>query len=173
MPIVGSFAGASARAYGASAGIAIGDFESIATVTAGSAVSSLDFTSIPQTYSHLQIRGIGRNSVANADDNISIQFNSDTATNYSLHYISGSGVSASAGAGTTQNSMIILRVPGSTSSANMFGPGVVDILDYSNTNKFKTIRSITGHDQNGSGSVWLFSGNWRFNFCNNIYQNLL
>jgi hypothetical protein len=161
MPIVGSFAGASARAYGLSAGVQIGDFESIATVTAGSAVSSLDFTSIPQTYSHLQIRGIGRNSVANADDNISMQFNSDTAANYSLHYISGSGASASAGAATGQSSMIILRVPGSTSSANMFGPGVVDILDYANTNKFKTIRSITGHDQNGSGSVWLFSGNWR------------
>jgi hypothetical protein len=161
MPIVGSFAGASARAYGLGAGVAIGDFESIATATAGSAVSSLDFTSIPQTYSHLQIRGIGRNSVANADDNITIQFNGDTAANYSLHYLTGNGASASSGENTSQSLMIGWRVPGSTSAANIFGSGVIDILDYANTNKYKTIRSITGHDQNGSGSAWLFSGNWR------------
>ena len=142
--------------------IKLTDFYQIATTTVGSGgASSIEFTSIPADYTHLQIRGIGRNSVANSDDNITIQFNGDTATYYSLHFLTGNGASASSGASTSTSLMIGWRVPGSTSSANMFGSGVVDILDYSSTNKYKTIRSITGHDQNGSGSAWLFSGNWR------------
>jgi hypothetical protein len=38
---------------------------------------------------------------------------------------------------------------------------ICDVLDYANTNKFKTLRSLTGNDRNGSGSIWLDSGLWR------------
>jgi hypothetical protein len=39
---------------------AVGDFESIATVSVGSGgAADVEFTSIPATYTHLQIRGIG------------------------------------------------------------------------------------------------------------------
>jgi hypothetical protein len=38
---------------------------------------------------------------------------------------------------------------------------VLDILDYANTNKFKTVRSLTGVDANGSGFVALMSGLYR------------
>jgi hypothetical protein len=37
----------------------------------------------------------------------------------------------------------------------------MDILDYANTNKFKTTRTLTGSDLNGSGVVSLDSGSWR------------
>jgi hypothetical protein len=163
MPIVGSFAGASARAYGLGAGLALPvGYNSIASTTVGSGgAATIDFTSIPQTYKHLQIRAIGRNTVVNADDNINIRFNSDTGNNYSLHYLYGNQTSAASGATSSSNLMLGFRVPGASSSANMFGVGIIDILDYNNANKYKTIRSITGHNQNGSGSVWLFSGNWR------------
>jgi hypothetical protein len=137
------------------------DFYQIATTTLSSAQSSIDFTSIPQTYTHLQIRGIGRNTVVNTDDNITVRFNSDSGSNYSFHYLVGDGAAAASSGAATQTLIIPFRVPGGSSAANTFGAGVLDILDYSNTNKFKTTRSITGHDQNGSGSVWLFSGNWR------------
>jgi hypothetical protein len=33
-------------------------------------------------------------------------------------------------------------------------------LDYANTNKYKTTRSIGGNDNNGSGFVSLISGLW-------------
>jgi hypothetical protein len=163
MPIVGSFAGASARAYGLGAGVALpGDFISIATTTVGSGgVASVDFTSIPQTYTHLQIRSIARSTSANSDDNFHIRFNSDSSSNYSLHYVSGNGTSAISGANATDSLVIAFRGTGNLSTANIFGTGVVDILDYTNTNKYKTTRSLTGHDQNGSGSVWFFSGHWR------------
>ena len=54
-----------------------------------------------------------------------------------------------------------LRFPGATSSANIFGAIVIDILDYANTSKYKTARLLGGADQNGSGEVWSHSGNWR------------
>ena len=39
----------------------------------------------------------------------------------------------------------------------MFGAGVTDILDYTNTNKYKTLRNFSGFDENGSGTIRLSS----------------
>jgi hypothetical protein len=41
-----------------------------------------------------------------------------------------------------------------------FSAAVVDILDYNNINKNKTIRSLNGRDNNGSGDIYLTSGLW-------------
>jgi hypothetical protein len=46
-------------------------------------------------------------------------------------------------------------------TANIFGENVADILDYKDTNKFKTMRVIYGLDVNGAGEVGLTSSNWR------------
>jgi hypothetical protein len=154
MPIVGSFAGASARAYGLGAGVTgPGDFESIATVTVGTATPTVEFTSIPATYTHLQIRGISRNVQATNF----MQFNNDTASNYSSHYVLGDGATTIAGVLNSTKMYAFF----STATANIFGVAVIDILDYANTNKYKTIRSLSGGDENGSGYAELLSGNWR------------
>jgi hypothetical protein len=138
------------------------DFYQIATTTlANSTTNTVTFSSIPQDYTHLQIRGIGRITQASSDTNIYIRFNSDSGTNYSAHYLYGTGASALSGGGANELVTIPFRVTGANSTANIFGVGVVDILDYANTNKFKTMRSITGHDQNGAGAAWFFSNNWR------------
>jgi len=160
MPIVGSFAGASARAYGLGAGVAIGDFESIQTITAGSAVASIEFTSIPQTYTHLQIRGIGRSTNTGSDE-IQVQFNSDTTTNYSTHQIYGDGSGVGTSAAATSNIMYGTYTVGTNGLTNNFGAGIIEILDYANTDKYKTIRNFGGYDDNGSGYVLVRSGNWR------------
>lgn len=159
MPIVGSFAGASSRAYGLQAGL-IGDFESIATVTAGSAVSNIEITSIPNTYQHLQIRMIHRVTSA-GETNITLRFNDDTANNYSAHWVYGDGSTVSFGGVSTSNLNIPARTPGAAQTANCFGVAVIDILDYKDTNKYKTFRSLTGWDANGSGSIYFTSANWR------------
>ena len=138
-----------------------GDFESIATTTLGSNQSTVTFSSIPQTYTHLHIRSINRITEASTDSNIYMTFNSDTATNYSNHYFYGTGSGVAAGANVNDTVTIPFRCTGANSAANIFGAGIVDILDYANTNKFKTMRSLTGHDQNGSGIFFMFSSNWR------------
>ena len=134
-------------------------FESIATVTVGSGgAANVEFTSIPSTYTHLQIRGIQRKT-ADATSN-TITFNSDTASNYSLHFLSGNGSSASAYSEANTNYGWIYT-PSSANLADTFGAFVIDILDYANTNKYKTARILNGFDLNGSGQVLLHSFNWR------------
>jgi hypothetical protein len=154
-PILGIWASAQQLRFG-------GSYESIQTVTVGSGgATDVTFSAIPATYTHLQIRAIARHTNADTDNNIYIQYNSDTASNYSNHFLRGNGASVDAGGAANTANPYVLRVSGASSSANIFGVGVVDILDYANTNKFKTVRSLTGHDQNGSGVVFFNSSNWR------------
>jgi hypothetical protein len=143
-----------------------GDYQSIATTTVGvGGAATITFSSIPSTYSNLQIRGISRvSSGATSSNDILIRFNSDTAANYSIHYLFGSGAAASA-AGTTSTTYSYATrasTPRNGSTANAFGSFVVDIFDYANSNKFKTVRGFAGIDTNDTnGIVSLASGNWR------------
>lgn len=137
----------------------LSSYESIATTTVGSGgASSITFSAIPATYTHLQIRGIGRNSSTN--DSIRFRLNSDTAANYTRHLLYGTGASAVAAAGTGATSLGIANFPTSSTTASVFGAAVIDILDYTNTNKYKTTRTIAGFDANGSGNIFLYSGLW-------------
>lgn len=137
-----------------------GAFESIATVNLNAAQATVTFSSIPQTYKHLQIRLISRNSTA-GNVNASLKLNNDTAGNYVAHYLSGDGSTAGAGyTGTNVGPTLILRTANGSASSGIFGVGIIDILDYSNTNKNKTTRSLSGADQNGSGSVMFISNLW-------------
>jgi hypothetical protein len=138
-------------ASGASAA-AINSFESIATVTVGSGgASTVTFSGIPSTYQHLQIRGIARGTVAGSDENIYMQFNGVAGTSYSWHRMLANGSSVSSGNNPSQPSGVITVVSASSSTANVFGATVIDILDYANTNKNKTVRGFGGNDQSSSG----------------------
>lgn len=134
-----------------------GDFDSIATTTVGSTpVSEIVFSAIPQGYKHLQVRGIIRNSVT--EGNLRIQFNSDTAGNYSHHQLTGDGGSVASYPASSQSYITSGNFSG---VSGIFAGVVLDILDYTDTNKFKTTRSHTSFDRNGAGSVYFNSGNWR------------
>lgn len=136
----------------------IGDFESIATVTVGAGgTSTITFSSIPATYQHLQIRHIARCTSGTAY--MKINFNNDTASNYSWHELYGAGATASASAGATQAFGIAADAVYDT--ANGFNAGICDILDYANTNKHKTTRALSGQDNNGSGTIYgAISSRW-------------
>lgn len=129
----------------------------IATTTVSTAVSSITFSSIPATYQHLQIRYISMFSNATAEFELS--FNSDTtAANYARHTLYGTGSSAGANSGITSNTRSVLYTRNTSSTTP--GTSVIDILDYANTNKYKTLRGLTGQDYNGSGVVTLISLLW-------------
>lgn len=136
-------------------------YESIATVTVGAGgSSSIDFTSIPSTYKHLQIRGLIRSDRSSSSvEGFNYQLNGITTSNYYYHRLYGDGSAASAdNAGALGTGNSLGQIPASTANANVFGTFVLDILDYQNTNKYKTTRSLLGFDNNGSGSIWLASG---------------
>jgi hypothetical protein len=145
----------------ASSGLAGGDFESIATVTVGSGgASTIEFTSIPSTYQHLQIRMVGRESGSVTGNAARLRLNSDTGSNYATHRIDGNGSAAGAVGYASLDRIDVQRVTGASAAASTFGVMVVDILDYASISKNKTVRALGGCDLNGSGFVNLTSGLW-------------
>jgi hypothetical protein len=139
-------------------------YESIATVTVGSGGSStITFSSIPATYTHLQIRGIWKDDFAPTDIAYVELTVNGSSSGYSYHNFRSDGSSAVAGAGSSlDRTFQAFSLPSNNASyANMFGTGIIDILDYANTNKYKTIRTLFGFDGNGSGRIGLASGSWQ------------
>ena len=144
-----------ASMLGAGGGVAT-DYESIATVSVGSGgTSAVEFTGIAGTYSHLQIRGLAKGGETTYSQ-FKIQFNSDTGANYSTHALYGEG--SAAGAEGFSGYSFGAFYSGSTTN---FGALVIDVLDYANTNKYKTVRTLAGVDGNGSGIIDLASAGWR------------
>ena len=140
-----------------------GDFESIATVTVGSGgASSIEFTSIPGTYQHLQIRLLGRSTRTGVTtDFFNMRFNGDTATNYAFHILQGNGTDASAGGYATQSTVELARMGAANATTSIFGAAIIDVVDYTSTSKYKTVRLLGGADANGSGIVSIHSGLWQ------------
>jgi hypothetical protein len=140
------------------------DYESIATVNVGSGgSSSISFSSIPSTYKHLQIRYTARSTVANVNDGYtSVRFNGDSTNGnyYFYHILQSDGASLFSGGGGT-NAIIYTGVTaGNSAATNVFGSGVIDILDYTSTSKNKVTRTLSGMDNNGAGKISLASGFW-------------
>jgi hypothetical protein len=133
--------------------------EPIATQLLASAASSVTFSNIPQGYKHLQVRFIAIPTSAASTYRIRGQFNGDTGNNYATHLLFGSGTGVGSAAGSSINQFSV----GSSVlgiGANQTVAGILDVLDYSNTNKYKTSRTLSGGDFNGSGEVDLNSGLW-------------
>lgn len=129
--------------------------EPIASTLLSSASNSVTFADIPQGYKHLQLRTLGQTTTGYP---IGIRFNGDIGTNYSYHVLQGNSASVASGAANSQTSITTAAAGGST--ANAFGGGVIDILDYTNTNKYKTTKGLTGYEVGTSGTVYLYSGLW-------------
>ena len=140
-----------------------GAYDSIATTTVGAVgAPSVTFSSIPSTYTHLQIRGIFRNTANVGGDAPSFRINSDTGSNYVEHYLNGSGSSpATAGyAAAANKAYFAVNSADASMTTGVYSAMVMDILDYANIYKNKTIRTLVGTDNNGSGNVTLSSNLW-------------
>ena len=141
-------------------------YESIATVTVGSPQAAIEFTSIPSTYKHLQIRAIAKNVTTGAADYdaMRIQYNTDTGTNYAWHYLKGEGV-GSGGVGQASSSSYLWSgtvIRSGTGQTSAFSISVIDILDYANTSKYKTQRWLNGTEFNALYPwIGLGSGLWQ------------
>lgn len=133
-------------------------YESIATVAPYTTTTTVTFSSISSTYTHLQIRVTANYGSGASINNFWVQFNSDTGVNYFWHQLYGDGSSVGSGAATSRNEIYCGVLAGTSSS--YASAAVIDILDYASVNKNKTVRSLTGTDLNGSGSIKLMSGAW-------------
>jgi len=133
-----------------------GAYDALATVNLASATASVTFAGIPTGYKHLQIRGIAKSS--SSATQMDMTFNS-SATNYAYHSLYGNGSSAGS-EGSGSMTKIPVGVMAASSATSIFTSFVIDILDYAQANKNKTVRTLLGFDTNGAGTMYFNSGAW-------------
>lgn len=124
----------------------------IATTTLGSAQASYTFSSISGSYTDLVLVC---SMALNAASNPTIQFNSDTASNYSDTWVGGSGSVAASGRQTSVSAGLVAGI------GTGYSPVIINIMNYSNTTTYKTYLSRgSATDQSGQNvSAW--AGLWR------------
>lgn len=148
-------------------------FESIATATVTSAgASSVSFSNIPSTYTHLQIRGISKENETNDYPTgfapFRIIINNSYATSGHGMYSNLAGTNALAyGYPSSQGNGVKVYgsyIPTGGNYANMYSASIIDFIDYANTSKNKTIRYFCGSNSNTLGpnnrAVAVGSGAW-------------
>jgi hypothetical protein len=135
----------------------------LATISLTTTSSSLVFSSIPNTYTHLQLRCFLRCDRADTADAPILRFNGDTGSNYAYFILRGDGSSPGSSSAASQTSILTtFEVPAASATAGIFGGMVIDIQDYANTTKYKTVRTLSGRDTNNvaGGAAAMNSGLW-------------
>jgi hypothetical protein len=168
MPIISTLAGASARGLGGlrtfgSASAGPNDYESIASYTVtGSATSNITFSSIPNTYRHLQVRGLVRTTQNAIQNGCKMEFNGDTGSNYNWSQVyTSNGNTPVVEHFVNQSSLNLGELPSANATTSVFGFVIADIHDYTNTNKYTTYFETGGSDRNGSSQIGNCWGVWK------------
>jgi hypothetical protein len=106
----------------------------LATITLGSAQSTVTFSSIPATYRDLRL--VVQSPVLSLPVTTDMDFilNGDAGTNYSGVTMTGNGSSATSAVGSS-----LSRVDAPSDSTTADFVWMIDIMDYSATDKHKTI----------------------------------
>ena len=121
--------------------------------------NTIQFTNIPQTYTHLHLRWNVRTTAAVVESWQSMRFNSNTS-GYHNHLLFGNGTTATSTYESLSDRINFGTTPGNSALSNTFGIGIIEILDYKNTNKNKVTRHFDGYDNNGAGVIGHRTGLW-------------
>jgi hypothetical protein len=124
-------------------------YEPIATVTLGSSAATIDFTSIPSTYTDLRMI---ISAVSNSSDNIFYRFNSSSSTVYSRTDIVGTGstVISNQASGAIYGRLTNYAYPGSTAGEQVT---IWDIMNYTNSTTFTTSMARSNRASTGVDAV--------------------
>ena len=126
------------------------------TVPSGGA-SSIDFTSIPSTYTDLCLKVSARTSRTSASDDLFFKFNTST-TSFSANYLQGTG-------SATPISGFYAQFAGeansSTSTTNTFSNSEIYIPNYAgSSNKSYSVDSVTEINSGTNNQLFLVAGLW-------------
>ena len=140
---------------------ASGSYHLLETTTLTSSASSVTFTGLDSysDYKHLQLRVTARCSIAATNATAQMRFNSVSTSSYSWFEIFGTGSSVASQSWSSQSSIGLGNFHGNTSGANEFAGLIINILDFSSTNKATSINYLNGkHDSAGLDIVRFGSG---------------
>ena len=131
--------------------------EAIRTTYLEADTGYIQWTSLPQTYEHLQIRATFQDgSAANAASNyaLAVYVNNDNNTSsYTKNYMRGSNTTVLGAANAASSELGFF---GADPDIPNYGTFVIDILDYTNPNKLTTIMALNGY--NGTVPMVTFGG---------------
>ena len=122
----------------------------IATNTLGSTATTLAFTSISGSYTDLVLVVNAAATAGNPD--VYIQFNSDTASNYSRTAVRGSGTAASSTRATAQTAAYLDSATGPSTTSLEYN-SITSIQNYSNTTTYKTALTRANTAQYGTDAI--------------------
>ena len=126
------------------------------TVGAGGA-ASIDFTSIPSTFTDLCLFISARSSDASVVAGVSLQFNSDTTSgNYTWKRLYGAGT----GAPGSDSNLNFVLISAANNTSNTFGNGTIYIPNYLNSIA-KSMSADSVSENNGTDAYAILgAGKW-------------
>lgn len=127
----------------------------ITTTTLGSDTATVTLSGIVGTYTDLVVVATTRGS-SDTESDIWIRVNSDSSANYSSTRMYAQNSSTGTDRGSNSTSINIGRQGGS-----VFAPNIIQFMNYSNTNVFKTILARSGHATAGSPIILANVGVYR------------
>jgi len=158
-PLLETFGFGSVRGWRGANGSALPAYELISTQLVATAVASVTFSSIPQTYKHLELRWVARTTYPDSFDSSSIimQINGITSGVYANHNLFATGTTVNSEGSAFTTTCNLGDTTTNFATANAFGSGVVDFLDYANASKNTTLTSFYGYNAQSSRRVGLRS----------------
>ena len=135
--------------------------EAIATTYMEADAASVAFTGIPQTYKHLQLRISSRDTSAADTVEVAIRLGSlapevlDTGASYYSVEMRGYASTENGSLNGAQSYIKCSFSAASNIDAAGYGSGMVNILDYTNTDKMHTVLITGGQSINVTGYPWL------------------
>ena len=134
-------------------------YQLISSVTLSSSAANIEFTSIPQTYTDLELVFSGRSARTSQRDSVELTFNTSTS-NYVGKMIIGDGTAASGNTSYGTSSINRMDVSDANSTANTFGNMKIYIPNYTGSN-YKSVSIDSVYEHNGTTVFqYLLSGIW-------------
>jgi hypothetical protein len=137
----------------------------ISSVTVGSGgATTIDFTSIPQTYTDLVLKLSVRGTIAGSNQGgAQMIFNNSTATNYSFRNLRGAGTNGTPSSGSA-SSQAYIRVtnnhPTADNTASTFCNSEVYIPNYTSSNAKSTSEDNVSENNSTEGYMQIVAGLW-------------
>lgn len=134
-------------------------YDPVASTTLRAAASEITFSSIPSTYNDLVICIYGRSTDGGASwRDVRVQFNNDSSGSYSRTnlYADNSGVFTNRS--TNETSFYLACISAGQSASGIFGFGLLQVYQYTNTNFFKTATLLSSR---GAADAWRTVNMWR------------
>lgn len=125
--------------------------------------ATVTFSSIPNSYAHLELWASMRGNNASPFQDYYMQFNGDTSNTYRRgeYWIRGSQTAPSGyGVNSSLPSVYGGQGLGDQAGANYFAATLLQINDYASSTKFKTVDSLTGNQNTSDGFAIWYDGVW-------------